>query len=285
MKTSNFRWLILTDIHANLPALEAVLATPEARRCSRVISLGDQVNFGPKPREVLQRLRGLDAILLRGNHEDRLTRVDDFPGYGYGILRFTAEQTHGEDYALPLDFRAGKALFTHGSPGDPWHLVDAATVAPVLDTLPDGVTWLISGHNHVTWRVERGGRTAFNPGSVGVDENGVGGMASFAVAEELDTAPRVTRFTVPYDVERVRRDYLETGAAAACPEMTRAILQTMRTGEPWLGLRFARFVAETAARLGLTPEDEAAWRAADLAFDGWTEKGVSAREVWGIREC
>lgn len=282
MKQSNEKILLLADIHANLPALEAVLATPEARGCTRVLSLGDQVNFGPKPREVLERLRGLGAVLLRGNHEDRLLHPQDFPGYGYGILRYTAEQTAGEDYRLPLDLRLGKVLLTHGTPGDPWHLVDAAGVAPVLDTLPEGVTWLISGHNHVSWRVERGGRTAFNPGSVGVGEDGVGGVAAFAVLEDPEGTPRVTRFTVPYDLEQVRRDFIETGAAAACPEMTRAVYQTMRTGAPWLCLHFTRFVAGTAEALGCTTRDEAAWRRADETWDGWTERGVTAREFWGI---
>ena len=40
--------LVLTDIHGNLPALEAVLAHPAAQKCDEIISLGDHVNFGPE---------------------------------------------------------------------------------------------------------------------------------------------------------------------------------------------------------------------------------------------
>ena len=46
------RCLILTDIHGNLPALQAVLAAPEAAGCARIFSLGDHTGFGPQPRQV-----------------------------------------------------------------------------------------------------------------------------------------------------------------------------------------------------------------------------------------
>ncbi|MGN0971456.1 MAG: metallophosphoesterase family protein, partial [Aristaeellaceae bacterium] len=71
------RCLIVSDIHGNLPALEAVLASPEAAACESIISLGDQVNFGPQSREVLQRLESLHAAMLLGNHEERFTRLED----------------------------------------------------------------------------------------------------------------------------------------------------------------------------------------------------------------
>ena len=106
--------------------------------------------------------------------------------------------------------------------------------------------------------------------------------ASFAVLEDAAEEPRVTRYTVPYDVERVRRDYVESGAAAAAPELCRCIYQTMRTGEPMLALKFMRHVRETAQAMGLSPEEEAAWRAADANWDGWTEKGVTAGQFWGL---
>ena len=48
--------LLLTDIHGNLPALEAVLNTPQARSADRVVSAGDHTGFGPCPRQVTERL-------------------------------------------------------------------------------------------------------------------------------------------------------------------------------------------------------------------------------------
>lgn len=63
------RILFVTDIHGNLPALEAVLAHPAAQGADRIVSGGDHTGFGPCPREVTQRLLGLGAALLLGNHE------------------------------------------------------------------------------------------------------------------------------------------------------------------------------------------------------------------------
>ena len=72
------RTLLMADIHGNFAALRAILSTPEAQSCGRVISLGDQVNFGPESRKVVETLRSLGATMLMGNHEERLLHPDDF---------------------------------------------------------------------------------------------------------------------------------------------------------------------------------------------------------------
>ena len=84
------RTLILTDVHGNLPALEAVLSSPAARSCNDVVSLGDHVNFCAQSRQVHDRLVSLGATMLLGNHEERLTRPDDeeFAGYNWEPMRF-----------------------------------------------------------------------------------------------------------------------------------------------------------------------------------------------------
>ena len=86
--------LLLTDIHGNLPALEAVLNTPQARSADRVVSAGDHTGFGPCPRQVTERLRSLGAEILAGNHEERLPQADapEFAGYNWSLLRWTREQ-------------------------------------------------------------------------------------------------------------------------------------------------------------------------------------------------
>lgn len=116
------RTLLMADIHGNFAALRAILSTPEAQSCGRVISLGDQVNFGPESRKVVETLRSLGATMLMGNHEERLLHPDDFAGYNWAMLRVTARQLAGISLAdLPVDVRIGSALLTHGTPGDPYH--------------------------------------------------------------------------------------------------------------------------------------------------------------------
>jgi predicted phosphodiesterase len=64
------RFLILSDIHANSTALDASLAAAEGRY-ERVLCLGDLVDYGPDPNEVTDRVKALDPVIIRGNHELR----------------------------------------------------------------------------------------------------------------------------------------------------------------------------------------------------------------------
>ena len=164
------RCLIVSDVHGNLPALEAVLASPEAADCESIVSLGDQVNFGPQSREVLQRLESLHAAMLLGNHEERFTRLEDpaLSGYNWALLHWTARQLEGVRFDLPTDMRLGPVLLTHGMPGEPYRLVWPGDLPGYLDALPEGVQLLLSGHHHIRWDVTHQGRRAVNPGSVGV---------------------------------------------------------------------------------------------------------------------
>lgn len=275
--------LVLTDIHGNLPALEAVLAHPAAQKCSEIISLGDHVNFGPESRAVHDRLTELGAVMLLGNHEERLLRPADaeFDGYNWALMRWTAQQMADVDLHLPTDLRRGNVLFTHGTPGEPYHLVQPWEISSLLDTLPIGVTLLLSGHNHTPWDVARSGRRWINPGSAGMRElppgssaAGQPGLAPFLVLED----GCVTLHHAVYDVANVARAFISTGAAAIAPEMCRAVLHVMQTAQPQGATLVIRHVSAVAASMGLTLGDEAAWQAADRTYP-WAEPLPSA-EYW-----
>ena len=274
------RTLILTDIHGNLPALRAVLASPEAQSCQRMISLGDQVNFGPEPREVLCLLRECGALMLLGNHEARLAHADapEYAGYNWHMQRWTHAQLAGQPVDFPTDVREGGCLFTHGAPGDPFHLLEPADLPALLDSLPEGVTHLFSGHNHAPWLITHHGRTACNPGSLGILEDGRGGTAPFAVMEALGDTITVTRHCACYDVDDAARAFLLTGCAAAAPEMSRIVLHTMRTGEYQAVLKLVRFVS-SLGNVG----DAAVWHEADRLWP-WRE-GMSTPEFWHRMEA
>lgn len=272
--------LVIADVHGNLPALEAVLAHPAAQRCSDVVSLGDHVNFGPQSREVHDRLVSLGATMLLGNHEERLTRPADaeFCGYNWGLMRWTAQQMQGVDLRLPADLRRGSVLFTHGTPGNPYHLVYPPELPALLGSLPGDVTLLLSGHNHHRWDISHSGKRAFNPGSVGLAEDGRGAAASFAVLEGEDIA----LYEAPYDVKQTLRAFIVTGAARMAPEMCRMVAQVMQTAEYQGVLKLVRHVNAEAAGLGLTLADEAAWKAADLTYP-WP-RAISSEKYWSELE-
>ena len=267
--------LVIADVHGNLPALEAVLAHPAAQKCTEIISLGDHVNFGPQSREVHDRLTELGAILLLGNHEERLTRPADaeFDGYNWRLMRWTAQQMQGVDLRLPTDLQRGNILFTHGTPGDPYHLVQPAEVPALLDTLPEG-TVLLSGHNHHKWDITHNGRRAINPGSVGMAEDGKGAVAPFLVLDGTD----VIYYEATYDVKEVLRAFIASGVHRLAPEMARMVARVMATAEYQGVLNLVRHVNSVAAPMGLTLGDESAWKAADLTFP-WTE-AIPSTEYW-----
>lgn len=265
--------LIIADVHANLPALEAVLATPEAQACQRMISLGDQVNFGPQPRQVLLRLKELNAIMLLGNHEARLLRANapEFAGCNWAIQRWTHKQIQDLSFAFPVDYAEDAKLFTHGTPGDPFHLMEASQVPALLDSLPNHVTHLFSGHNHGPWLVEHRGRIACNPGSLGMLEDGMGGRAPFVVMEEQNGSIRLTRHMATYDTTALKRAFIESGCATAAPEMARIVLHTMLHGEYQATLKLMRFIAHLGDLA-----DPATWQQADRAWP-WREPFPTAK--------
>ncbi len=268
--------LILADIHGNLPALEAVLAHPAARKCTDSVSLGDHVNFGPQSRAVHDRLTALGTVMLLGNHEERLNRPADaeFDGYNWRLMRWTARQMAGVDLNLPTDLLRGDVLFTHGTPGNPYHLVHTPDLPDVLDGLPEGVRLMISGHNHHPWDVRHNGRRAFNPGSVGMSEEGRGALAAFAVLEGSE----LTRYETPYDFDALLRAFLQTDVTREAPEMCRMVVHVMRTAKYQGVLHLVRHVSSTAKQMGLTLADEAAWKAADRTYP-WPEP-LTSGEYW-----
>ena len=221
--------------------------------------------------------------MLLGNHEERLLHPADaeFDGYNWRLMRWTAQRMQGIDLHLPVDLRRGRVLFTHGTPGEPYHLVQPAEVPALIETLPEGVAVLLSGHNHTPWNVVHGGVRAVNPGSTGMWELPVGsqavgepGRAPFVVLD----GEEVIWHEAMYDVKDVLQTFVETGACRVAPELCRAVVHVMQTAEPQGAMKLIRHVHLTAAGMGLTLGDESAWKAADRTFP-WAEE-ASSEEYW-----
>lgn len=282
------RTLIVSDIHGNLPALEAVLATHEAQECGDVVSLGDHVSFCSQSRAVHERLVGLGAAMLLGNHEERLTRPADaeFDAYNWAPMRWTARQMAGIDLRLPTNLKRGTVLMTHGTPGEPYHLVYPDALPEVLEELPEDAALLLSGHNHHRWDVRCGRRRAFNPGSVGLHEDvtaggeiSLEGIAPFAVLEtEPGQTPRVTGYEARYDVRQTLRAFVVSGMCQVAPEICRAVARVLLTREYQGVVKLMRHVSAVARQSGLDFGDETAWRLADQSYP-WAER-LSSTDYW-----
>ena len=68
------KYAVISDIHANLQALETVLKDAEAQGAEKVVCLGDVVGYGPPPAETLRRVRSAAETVLAGNHDDAVSR-------------------------------------------------------------------------------------------------------------------------------------------------------------------------------------------------------------------
>jgi diadenosine tetraphosphatase ApaH/serine/threonine PP2A family protein phosphatase len=122
------RHLVLTDIHANLEALESCLADAAGRRYDDVLVLGDVVGYGADPNAVVERVRGLNAkALVRGNHDKvscGLELADGFNAVARAAAYWTTEALSAENrqwvMALPRGPLAidGEVEICHGSPID-----------------------------------------------------------------------------------------------------------------------------------------------------------------------
>ena len=98
------RIALVADIHSNIAALEAVMKDIKKHSPDRIISLGDQVNLGPCPRETMDLLKAEGVTCLHGNHERYiLAAMDNHPGYAganFNGLRFNASLLTREEITL-----------------------------------------------------------------------------------------------------------------------------------------------------------------------------------------
>jgi diadenosine tetraphosphatase ApaH/serine/threonine PP2A family protein phosphatase len=224
--SSLMRVLIISDIHANLVALEAVLAEASRAEYEAVWCLGDLVGYGPHPNECTERVRGLPGLkCLVGNHDKAVLGEIDLNAFNAdarAALAWTRSQCTPRtlDYlaSLPAQDRYEKFTLAHGSPRQPvWEYVLDCSIAQACFEYFDTPYCLI-GHTHVpvVFREAAPGgecleappdyehplalgeqRLILNPGSVGQPRDN-NPRAAYAV---LDTAGGVLEYRrVAYDV-------------------------------------------------------------------------------------
>jgi diadenosine tetraphosphatase ApaH/serine/threonine PP2A family protein phosphatase len=233
------RYAVLSDVHANLEALEVVLADIASRGPDAIICLGDFVGYGPDPNACVERLRGSVAGAVVGNHDlAALERADIsmFNPHARAAILWTRDRlSEGvRQYLgdLPRELRRDAFLAVHGSPRDPTdeYLFDAATARASFD----GVEFRLGlvGHTHVPGVfIDDGERVTARPlipdevldlrpahrylinvGSVGQPRDGDPRAAYLWLDEGASRAHLVRlAYSVPYTQEKMR--------AAGLPEV------------------------------------------------------------------
>jgi putative phosphoesterase len=221
------RLAIVSDVHGNLAALEAVTRDLKRIGPDRVVHGGDLALTGPRPAEVIDRIRELGWPGIVGNVDELLWRPDQFAvqetrapklrpllelvfkSYAPATREMLGTERIEWLRSLPPEWRSEDMLLVHASLGDPWRApADDASDRELLDAYGDaGADLVVYGHIHRPYvRLVGTGLTVANSGSVGMPFDG-DPRASYLIVE--DGAASVRR--VPYDVERHVADLSASG--------------------------------------------------------------------------
>jgi predicted phosphodiesterase len=235
------RYLVLTDIHANLEALDTCLADASARGYERTLVLGDIVGYGPDPNEVIERMHTLGTLeIVRGNHDKVACGIEEPEGFNL-VAKSAALWTLAELTPAHRDWlaglREGPVLIDavieicHGSPFD--------EDAYIFDELDVNRAFKVSrrplclfGHTHSPFLFEQrsngdpvnvialkhpgkmelvlrdGVKYLLNPGSVGQPRDG-DARAAYAIA---DTDRRhVELFRLDYPIQQTQAKIVKAG--------------------------------------------------------------------------
>lgn len=239
------RIALISDLHSNREALDAVFNDIEGQSVDAVYCLGDVVGYGPEPEYCVDVVRKRCQLCLMGNHDDALFRdASDFNPHARGAIEFTrtrmqpAWYSSGEKKArwkylrgLPLSHSHGRFLFVHGSPRDPVREYVLSTdgylnpdkLRAIFESF-EGVA--LGGHTHhpglhdqnlrfhglngaeeLTLELPPGKRFFVNVGSVGQPRDS-DNRACYAILED----ERITWRRVPYDFQITAEKIVRTGA-------------------------------------------------------------------------
>ena len=224
---------IVSDIHGNLEALEAVLADLERHRPASLVCLGDFVGYGASPNECIDRLRPRVEHALVGNHDLAACgklQLSDFNHNAAVAARWTERALRPDNHeylrGLPFSARWRDMLLVHASPARPedWHYVlSIADAREELESYAEAVCFI--GHSHYPGafdlqgdhlrytrapeiRLEKGHRYLVNVASVGQPRDG-DPRAGYLQFDEADGVLRHVR--LEYDVDGAMKRIQEAG--------------------------------------------------------------------------
>jgi len=223
---------VISDVHANVVALDAALGALRKAGANDVICLGDMVGYGPAPNETIERIRDEGLLCSLGAADERI--AFDFAratlprkGVGDATLEWTREVLEPHHVAwlreLPVQRRletpAGRLRAFHGTAEDPGDRTDLHVDPIRMQRLLDQhrCTILATGGTHVPYLRRSRTGVAINPGSVGLSLNGEPG-ADYALLRIDGENVDVQMDKVEYDVAAVAFDIVAWGLPAVVAE-------------------------------------------------------------------
>src|SRR5215470_2821062 len=226
------RFAIFSDVHANLEALDAVLANAHARKCTHFVCLGDVVGYNANPHECVERIQELDCPIVKGNHDEQASLFEsstDFNPIAERAIQWTRDHLTEKDKGwlrdLPLQKQVRDFTIVHATLDMParWGYVfnnlDAAASFTYQRT-----NVCFFGHTHVPMvfvrdevvcrervelvRIEPTKKYFINMGSVGQPRDG-NWRAAYCIYDTENNL--VQQFRVKYDLAAVQKKIAEAG--------------------------------------------------------------------------
>ncbi|MBZ0306172.1 MAG: metallophosphoesterase family protein [Anaerolineae bacterium] len=229
------RLAILSDIHANLLALDTILKDAAQFEVDQVIVAGDLINCGAYSVQVMERLTAANYALMRGNHEfyllDYGTPREPESRRGYALPRWLHQIIPAYWYhviaALPDSLTlyypdAPPVKVVHGRPGNHWHGLYPTTSDEEMKAALAGVQekTVITGHTHLPFERHVNGWHVLNAGSAGLPLEGNPGIATYILLHSRPGGWDAEFRRLSYDIspmfeEFERIHFLEAAGATA----------------------------------------------------------------------
>lgn len=213
--------VLFSDIHANLPALEAVFADMDRRGLENRFCLGDLVGYGASPNEVVEAIRRAKTQVILGNYDQGVGNSSEECGCAYRdetakalgqcSIAWTNAHTTDENKTylrqlprqLSLSLGELRVLLVHGSPRKVNEYLYEDRPVSSLERMLDlsGADVLVCGHTHLPYhRILPSGRHVINAGSTGKPKDG-DPRAGYVILKAVGRDLKVEFIRVPYDIE------------------------------------------------------------------------------------
>ncbi len=238
------RLAVLSDIHGNLPALQAVMDDMTQFDVDHVVVAGDSINWGPFSRQVMAVIRAHSWAVLRGNNEYYLLdyNTSRAPKHwsAFTMPAFIHAQL-GREYlnliaslpdTLVLRFRdAAPIRVFHGIPDNPWVAINPDSTASAIRKWLDGIpeTTLIGGHSHIAMERHVDCWHLLNPGAVGVPLDG-DFSASYMILEGHDKGwELMAHRRIPFDYAPLYAEFKRQRFVEQCGVTAHLVIEEFRT--------------------------------------------------------
>lgn len=212
------RIAILSDIHGNIDALEAVIRECKKRSVEEFIFLGDFIGYYYAPKEVLSQVQNYSSFSIKGNHEKIFEKLlngeillyDVTKKYGNGHSKALHELSEIDIEWLSklknsetITLNNIKIQLNHGAPWDPEFYFYPDTSEKYFKRLnEENVDYILVGHSHYSFTKRLNKTILINPGSVGQNRR-KGGIADWAIIDTHNNEFYLVN--TPYDTKRLIR--------------------------------------------------------------------------------